>query len=57
MGMTTHVSVATMRGVTAGSGDIDFGYNVTVPKGQKLSVMIELKGEKVAFAVQIPRRI
>ena len=55
MGMATHVQAATMRGVNAGAGDIHYGSNVKLPAGQKLTVAITLKGEKVAFTVQLPR--
>ena len=49
MGMTTHVSSATMRGVTAGMNDTHYGNNVKMPMGQAFTTKVALRGEIAVF--------
>ena len=49
MGMATHVSVATMRGVDAGTDDIHYGNNVKMPMSQTLTINVSLNGETAVF--------
>jgi hypothetical protein len=49
MGMTTHMSSATMRGVGAGMDDTHYGNNARLPMGQALTIKVALRGETAAF--------
>lgn len=49
MGMTTHVSPATMRGVNAGIDDTHYGNNVRMPMGQAFTIKVALNGEIAVF--------
>lgn len=49
LGMTTHVSTATMRGVNAGMGDIHYGNNVKLPIGHAFVIKVVLQGEAAVF--------
>ncbi len=53
--MMMNISVAEMRGVTAGSSDTHYGNNLKLVPGHMYKVTVKLHGESATFSVRAPK--